>query len=316
MGRHVPGIKPGNRGVVLEIPPVGFEPIERDILIPRVAVSFFASLNRPTVAGRDFSPGDVAGPPDRHRPAVIVNESFVRDVLGNRNAVGQRFRYEPQGRAWPQLDEGEWFEIVGVVESFGTNPQNSAWDAAIYHPLAPGEANPIRYAVNVAGDPVAFMPRFRQIAAAVDPEATVNAGVLSASIRTESLILRTVFLGMIAIASISFLLSATGLYALMSFTVSQRTREIGIRASLGASTLDIVSAIARRAALQIGIGLVLGVGWGWILLTRINLGFDPGNLPVTLALTALVAGGICVLACARPTLNGVRVPPVEALRES
>jgi predicted permease len=333
MGVHVPGLTPPNRTVILETPPVGFDPVEWDTAIPYVGVSFFSGLGRPILAGRDFNAGDVApdaeayplapgsvnqGPRARRDDAVIVNESFVRDMLGGRNAIGQRLRYAPQGRTIGDHEGERWYEIVGVVGSFGTNPESPARDAAIYHPLAPGEVNPIRFTVEAAGDPEAFVPRFRQIAASVDAEATVSADLLEATLRTESLLLRSVFLLVSALAGAAFLLSAAGLYALISFTVSQRTREIGIRTALGASATDIVSTVARRAAIQVGVGLALGVGWGWVLLhsQRNDRAFDAGNIPLTLALTATVAACVCVLACAYPTLRGLRIQPTEALRES
>jgi predicted permease len=320
MGSNVPGLSSPNRTVILETPPAGFEPVEWGIHIPRVDVSFFEGLHRPVLAGRDFNAGDVEGPPGTPHTAVIVNESFVRHVLGGRSAVGQRLQYRPQGGLWTagDDDEKEWYEIVGVVGRFGANPRNSARDAAIYHPLGPGEANPIRYTVEVAGDPEAFAPRFRQIAASVDREATAASAPLAEQIRTVSTINLSLFLLVVAIAGATFLLSATGLYALISFTVSQRTREIGIRTALGASTTDIVSAVARRAAIQVGAGLALGVALGWVLLNgeRNDLTIEVGNIPLTLALTAAVAGCVCVLACAKPTLRGLRIQPTEALRES
>ncbi len=318
MGAHVPGIAPPNRGVILETPPPGLDPVAWDVGVPRVDVSFFAGLHRPVLAGRDFNAGDVEGPPGIRHTAVIVNESFVHHFFGGRSALGQRFRYEPQGTARGALSEEEWYEIVGVVGSFGTNPDNPARDAAVYHPLAPGEVNPVRFTVEVAGDPGAFVPRLRQIAASVDPVATVSTSLLAAAIRTQSLIFRSIFLLVLALAGAAFLLSATGLYALMSFTVSQRTREIGIRSALGASKADIVSAVARRAVLQIGVGLALGVAWGWVLLdnSRNDMTVEVGNVPLTLALTAAIAGSVCVAACARPLLRGLRIQPTEALRES
>ena len=318
MGLSVPGIASGNRTVILETPTGDFERLERDVMIPRVDVSFFRGLRRPILAGRDFNAGDVDGPPGTRHTAVIVNESFVRNALGGRNAVGQRLRYAPQGTAWGALGEGEWYEIVGVVGSFGTNPQNSARDAAIYHPLPPGEANPIRYTVEVAGDPEPFVRRFRQIAASVDQEATAESDLLASSIRSERLVFRSVFLLELILASAAFLLSATGLYALLSFTVSQRIREIGIRTALGAHPTDIVSTVARRAALQVAIGLALGTAWGWVLLNdmRTDINLEVGNIPLTLALTAAVAAFVCVLACASPTLRGLRIQPTEALRDS
>jgi putative ABC transport system permease protein len=316
MGAHVPGLSSPNGKVILETPPAGFDPVGPDVAIPRVDVSFFAGLRRPILAGRDFNAGDVEGPPGTRHTAVIVNESFVRHYFGGRSAVGQRFRYEPPMPAWRALDEEEWYEIVGVVGPFGTNPENSARDAAIYHPLPPGEINPVRFTVEVAGDPEAFVPRIRQIAASVDPVATVSTDLLAATIRTESLMFRATFLVVLALAGAAFLLSATGLYALMSFTISQRTREIGIRSALGASTADIVSAVGRRAALQVGVGLALGVAWGWVLLDNSRSDVEVGNIPLTLALTAAIAGSVCLAACAYPTLRGLRIQPTEALRES
>jgi predicted permease len=316
MGAHVPGISPPHRGVILETPPPGFDPVEWDVGIGRVDVSFFAGLGRPILMGRDFNAGDVERPAGTPHTAVIVNESFVRHHFGGRSPLGQRFRYEPRGTAWGALDEEEWYEIVGVVGSFGTNPDNPARDAAVYHPLAPGEVNPVRFTVEVAGDPEAFVPRLRRIAASVDPVATVSTSLLAATIRTQSLIFRSIFLLVLALACAAFLLSATGLYALMSFTVSQRTREIGIRSALGASTADIVSAVARRAALQVGVGLALGVAWGWVLLEYGRNEVEVGDIPLTLALTAAIAGSVCVGACAHPTLRGLRIQPTEALRES
>src|SRR5690606_38909511 len=124
------------------------------------------------------------------------------------------------------------------------NPRNTARDAAVYHPLAPGEVNPIRYAIEVAGEPEAFVARFRQIAASVDREATADAELLATSILTDWRLRRSVTLLGLAMVSAAFFLAATGLYALMSFTVSQRTREIGIRTALGARATDIVSAVA------------------------------------------------------------------------
>ena len=88
-------------------------------------------------------------------------------------------RYEPFALRRTPGDGNEWHEIVRVVESFGTNPADSARDAAVYHPLVPGEVDPVTYTVEVVGNPDALVPRFRQISAAVDPEATTDPAPLS-----------------------------------------------------------------------------------------------------------------------------------------
>ena len=255
------------------------------------------------------------GPGARH-PTAIVNQTFVDQMLGGRNAVGRRFRYvSPFG---PEPTEDDWVEIVGVVGSFGMNPINPARDATVYHPLAPGEANPIEYTVEVGGDPRAFLGRFRALAATVDDEATTTASVVSEVMHRQRLFFRSVFLGQVVLAAIGFLLAVTGLYALMAFTVAQRTREIGIRTALGAGAGDIVRTVARRAALQLGVGLALGAVWAWVLLREVQ--FDvvmaPPNIPLIVGLTVVGAAVVGIVACAAPTLRGLRIEPTEALRNS
>ena len=114
------------------------------------------------------------------------------------------------------------------------------------------------------------------------------------------------------------MVAAAGLYALMSFTVSQRAREVAIRSALGARTSNIVSTIARRAAIQLGIGLALGGVWAWVLLGQIV--DDPLimsiNKPVTIGITLLVTAIVGVVGCASPTIRGLRIQPSEAMRES
>ena len=316
MALSAPGISGSNRGVVLETPPAGFQPPEWDPGVERVDVGYFRGLHRPILAGRDFAAEDVRGGRGTRHTAVIVNESFVRDMLGGRNAVGQRFRYEDY--AWDEDRPKEWYEIVGVVGAFGANPLNPMRDAAVYHPLAPGEANPIRFVVEVAGDANAFLPRFRELSFAVDDEAIAQPRLLSEQIEAQSVLLRAVFLLELTLAGLAFLLSVAGLYALMSFTVSQRTREIGIRVALGAGRGDIIGTVVRRAAIQLGIGLALGAPWAWVLLhsQRNDRQIAPANIPLTIAATLACAALVGLIACAAPTLRGLRIQPNDALRES
>ena len=136
-------------------------------------------------------------------------------------------------------------------------------------------------------------------------------------IAVEGIVFRGLFLMEVLLAGVAFLLSATGLYALMSFTVSQRTREIGIRTALGARPWSIISTIARRAAIQLGLGLALGAVWAWLLLEEVSADSMalPINIPVTIAYTMAGAALVGVVACASPTMRGLRIQPSEALRE-
>jgi hypothetical protein len=299
---------PSTRDIVLEGREA--EGVTWDAAWTRVDVGFFRGLGRPILAGRDFTSADLEQMQGDGPDPVIVNISFVEQVLEGRNAVGQRFRLE-RGSAW--------FEIIGVVGPFGMNPENPTKDAGFYVPLALGASNPARYVVEVAGDPAAFAPRLREIVAAVDPEATVDEAVpLEEAWELEGSIGRWMLIMMFVLAGVAFLLAVSGLYALMSFTVSRRTREVAIRSALGARPWSIVSTIARRAALQLGIGLTLGGVWAWVLLNRLVVDeplSTPINVPVTILVTLAVTAIVGVVGCASPTIRGVRIQPSEALRD-
>ncbi|MEZ4426024.1 MAG: ABC transporter permease [Gemmatimonadota bacterium] len=310
MGDDLANYEPGRRSIVLEGSESDGEP--QDAAALRVDVGFFRGLGRPILAGRDFSAADLEALEGDGPAPVIVNTPFVDHVVGGRNAIGQRFRPRSAARDAP------WFEIVGVVGPFGTNPINPDEAAAWYEPAVPGTSNPARYLVEVAGDPAAFAPRLREIVAAVDPEATVDQAIaLGASWEADRSIWRWLSVLPLVLSGVAFLLAVSGLYALMSFTVSQRTREVAIRSALGARPWSIVATIARRAALQLGIGLALGGVWAWALLRQeADEAFVQSiSIPLTVAATLVVTALVGVVACASPTLRGLRIQPSEALRE-
>ena len=311
MGQQVPGRSTPERRVVFEAAGEGERLRAR---VANVDVDFFRQMHHPILEGRDFTSADLETGPSGHRSAVIVNTGFVDQILGGRNPVGQRFRY-PTATFEDETD-AEWYEIVGVVGALGMNPFNPRRDGGIYHPLAPGEANPIRYLVEAEGDPSTLAPRFREMVARLDPEATVSRAVpLASMIETESRILRYLFLSQVVLAGVAFLLSVTGLYALMSFTVAQRTREIGVRTALGARPWAIVKTIARRAAVQLALGLSLGGVWGWVLLREIidDSLTAPTSIPWTIGITIAGAGLVGMAACVSPTMRGLRIQPIEAM---
>jgi hypothetical protein len=256
----------------------------------------------------------VAGAPDAHRPAIVVNDQLVDRVFGGGDPIGRRIRYEvPQGQ-----ESGEWFEIVGVVETFGTNILNPDRGAALYHPLSASDAHPMRFVIEVAGDPVGFVPRLRQIAAEVDADAMIQAPrALTELVDQTRLENRLITLFTFILSSMGMVLAATGLYALMSFTVSQRTREIGIRTALGAGARNVVAAIARRAFLQLVAGVALGSVLGWWLVGQVaeQSEFAVNSVPGLLLGVAAAVMAFSALACLAPTLRGLRIQPTEALRE-
>jgi predicted permease len=267
----------------------------------------------PLVAGRGFAASDLEGRNASTRTAVVVNTSFVETMLGGRQAVGRRFRHIVRG-----TPGGPWLEVVGVVGPLGVNAINPSHDWAVYHPAAPGELHPIGIMAEIGAEVGAFSARLREIAGEVDPTLMVqDPQPLSRLVEQTEVAVGLGMAAIILLASVAILLSAAGLYALMSFTVTQRTREIGIRSALGAPPREIVATIAKRAGLQLATGVALGVAgslWMFRQLVNDTLVTPDGRLTIltTVALATLLVGG---LACLRPTARGLRIQPTEALRE-
>jgi predicted permease len=314
MGIQLPGIDHPDRTIVLEGDDAADDSRSARVVTGRVHVDYFSDLGIEVLQGRGFSSADVAGAPDAHRPAIVVNDQLVDRVFGGGNPIGRRIRYAvPQGQ-----EGGDWFEIVGVVETFGTNILNPDRGAALYHPLGASDAHPMRFVIEVADDPAGFVPRLRQIAAEVDADAMIQAPrALTELVDQTRLENRLITLFTFILSSMGMVLAATGLYALMSFTVSQRTREIGIRTALGAGARNVVAAIARRAFLQLVAGVALGSVLGWWLVGQVaeQSEFAVNNVPGLLLGVAAAVMAFSALACLAPTLRGLRIQPTEALRE-
>jgi predicted permease len=283
------------------------------VLSARVAVGFFEELGQPVLEGRSFREDDVRVDGQAARLPIIVNTAFVDRVLGGRNPIGQRVRYVPTGDDEPD----PWYEIVGVVGHLGMNGlEGLRDDAGLYHPASPGTMNPVRMAIRVIGDPVAFGRRLREIAAEVDPAAMIEEPMrLDRMVDPDLLGSRTIMVALGVVGAIAVVLSVAGLYALMSFTVAQRTREIGIRSALGAHPARIISVIARRALVQLTAGVLVGAV-GMVAVMRV-LADDSLTLRGWLVDSACAVGAVVVVgvvSCMAPTLRGLRIRPTEALR--
>ncbi|HEV2149220.1 MAG TPA: ABC transporter permease [Longimicrobiaceae bacterium] len=278
-----------------------------------VDADYFDVLGAPILAGRAFHSGDLE--PDSR--AVIVNESFVDRVLGGRNPVGLRVRYPGRGRPGQPGQSGEepdaGYEIVGVVKDLGVIADDPAEGAGLYHPLAPGAAFPVHLAVHVRGDPESFAPRLRAIATEVDPALRLHEVLpLDEVGSTLWLELDFLFKLLVLVSSIALLLSLAGIYSVMSFTVSRRTREIGIRVALGADPWRVAAAILSRPLAQVGVGLAAGAVLVTAL-TRVVSGLSAKEVGMVAAYMALMMG-VCMLACIVPTRRALRVEPTDALR--
>ncbi|MBC7894430.1 MAG: ABC transporter permease, partial [Cytophagaceae bacterium] len=226
-----------------------------------VTIDYFQALVAP-VTGRSFHPGDVPGRGADVAGVVIVNESFVRHVLGGRNAIGRRVRYAADDDTPIRTDAGEpppWHEIIGVVKDLGmtSGGDATATGAGLYHPVAPGTLQAVHLAIRVRGaDPGDFATRLRDVAHVVDPSLRLESmmrldEVLAADLRGIDFWVRVLLIA----SSLALLLSLAGIYSVMSFTVSRRTREIGVRVALGADARGVTRAVLARPLAQVAGGV-------------------------------------------------------------
>jgi putative ABC transport system permease protein len=272
--------------------------------------AFFDIYQLPGLAGRRLNEGDDAAEAN----AVIVNRNFAETIAPGGNALGRRFRYvRATDGEWlhgPKADR--WYEVVGVV---GNLPVTT--DARVaYHAAAAGQIDPAHLQIRLKGDSAGLAERLRDIAATVDPTLHVDEVRTLAEIYREHRFGDN--LGGITIGAVTgsvLLLSAAGLYALMSFTVAQRRREIGIRSALGAQPRHLVAAVFRRAFLQIGAGSAAGLiaaylAGRYVPIEQVGGLPIPGILPGAAAFMLLVG----VIASLGPARRGLRIDPTDALR--
>jgi len=278
-----------------------------DIDRARVDPGFFDGLDQPIVAGRGFGEGDLEG----DRGTVIVNTTFVERILGGRNPVGRRLRHLAANG-----EPGPWFEI-GVVPDLAMNLAEPESPGGVYHPAAPGEIHPLRLAVHVGPDPGAFTPRLRELAHQVEPTAIVAPPTPLDRVFPEDWYLMVgLAIGWGLFVAVLLGLAASGIYAIMAFAVAQRTREIGIRAALGAGRAQVVATVGRRAATQLLAGVALGMPLAaWIYRYIREAPTPPGTavlVTVVPGLAVVVLVGLA--ACTVPLLRALRIEPTEAMR--
>lgn len=279
-----------------------------------VAADFFEVLGVPILSGRDFHSGD-PGPDSR---VILVNQPFVDRVLGGRNPIGRQVRYmyyEEEGDLRVPEEE-PWYEIVGVVPDLGTSisGEQDPKIAAIYHPGQAGGVYPTHMAVHVRGGPESLTQELRSLAADVDPALRLYQPMGMHRLAESQLgFLSFWFWILILVSGVALILSLAGVYSVMSFAVSRRTREIGIRVALGGSRRRIMAAIFRGPLIQVGAGLLGGIALVSVLM-RMVAGQLRGESAAWIGAYMLLMIAVCALACIVPTRRALEVEPTEALR--
>jgi putative ABC transport system permease protein len=272
--------------------------------IASVGFDFFAALDVPIVDGRAFLSVEQQSAAN----VVIVNKAFVEQALGGRNPIGSSIRRGAGRMAEP----GPWYEVVGVAVNLGM--AGNTGGPGVYFPLDPTLAS-LYVIAHANGDAASFASRLRNLAVEVEPNLQVTEIMRLDEVQKSYTVDTRYFSRVLAVISaVALLLSLMAIYSVVDFTVTRRTREIGVRVALGASPQSILSAIFRRPLIHVGVGILVGA----VLVVATSSGMF-GGLP-TFGDSVLMAGyvvlmwAVCMLACVVPTRRALRVEPVEALR--
>jgi predicted permease len=310
-------------GVPVEFTDGSDSPVSAGARVLLVDLSYLDLMGATIVAGQALGPGDFA-PEGR---SVLVNEAFVDFFLAGRNPVGGQLRFREREGESSEVSvppEEASVEIVGVVRNPGIDVYGPGAHAAIYAPLDLAPANP--RAVGVVGMPQPpaaqlfvrrrpgsdpLVGRLHGIVASVDPTLRLSgvgtAATVWAPVHQGSRVIAWIVR---ALAAIVLMLSVAGVYALMSFTVLRRTREIAIRTAVGAGRPDIVRTVFRRAGLQLLAGVVLG---GLIAVPMLlDRTVDEGPRSLLIVSTLLLAGGLA--ACLAPVRRALEIEPAMAIK--
>lgn len=282
------------------------------VFVNRVAEDFFDTFDAPLLTGRPLAAADV------NARVVVVNRSFVQRVLGDGHALGRRIRYrDVRDTDGGQIPENEWHEIVGVFGDLQTNSFDPTLvDPVVFHPLNPADTTAATLIVRLRGaDAAGFAPRLRTILTTLDPTARIVARPMLDLYRQMDLALRFVALVIVLMILSVLLLSAAGIYALMSFTVAHRRKEIGIRAAMGADARRLLASVFSRAAAQLGGGVAAGIALAIVMDIATNgEALGPAGLAmVPIIATMMIIVGL--LATFGPARRGLRMSPTEALRD-
>ena len=275
-----------------------------------VTPHFYRTLGVPVIRGRDFT--DAEG--WSRTPVAVINQTMASRHWADGNAVGGRFRLRNDD------DGGEWFTVIGVapdLELFGIDPSNSAPPAAAFVPYAYQQVLSTGLTIRVAGDPASITPAARAEIRASDPN------IATYWIRTLEDVRRVSFwqyglYGWIfgTIGVVGLLLAAVGVYGVLSYSVSQRTQEIGVRVALGASHGHVLRLIVGQGLLLAGIGVVIGLAlaaYGTPLARSLLYNVSPFD-PFTYIAVSVFLLSVAFLASFVPARRATRVDPLIALR--
>jgi putative ABC transport system permease protein len=313
----VPPFGSGRRGIDIEGRPAR-KPEERapEVGIVIITPRFFDTVGVQLRRGRMFR--DMDGTPGQEN--TIVNEKFAAQFFANEDPIGRRIRFTPNQPApgQPAPPVPVWRTIVGVSPTIRhSNPQDAEPPAVMYVPHRQTPPSGGALLIRSRLDAGAIMSAVRTEVGAVDPDQPISTVRTMAQMLERQMWPYRVFGTLFAtFAVIALVMSAVGLYAVMAYSVTQRTTEIGVRMALGAESRQVSWLILKRGLWQMGLGLSLGLAGAFGLsrvLRTLLVQVTPTD-PVTFGTITTILTVVAIAACLIPARRATRVDPLVALR--
>jgi len=270
-----------------------------------VGLKYFQTMGIPLLHGRDFNPQDAEDSPR----VVVVNEAFARRYFAGQEVLGRRLSF---GGA-----PGPWQEIVGVVRDSKYLPLGENLEPCVYLPLAQNNETGMTLHVRAAVNPASLAAAVRQAVQSLEKNLPVTNVVPITEMLSNSLYaarMGVVLLGVFG--ALALLLAAVGLYGVVSFSVSRRTRELGVRLALGAQQYDVLRLVLSEGMKMVAIGVALGLVIA-AMVTHLLASFLYGigtTDAVTFAISPMLLALVALLACYLPARRATKVDPMVALR--
>jgi predicted permease len=269
-----------------------------------VTPQYFRAMNIPLLAGRFFTEADALSP----APPTIVNQQFAKEYFGDRNPIGGRISTD-------EKDHSHWSTVIGVVADVRHLTLEEPPQPQMYSPGY--EFGGAYIAVRSARPPSTLASEIQRTLKSIDPNLARGEVHTMGDLMSEATARRrfqTTLLGVFA--AVALLLALVGLYALMAYSVSCRTRELGIRMALGAQRTDVTLLVLRKAGFLLGSGLVLGLACTWMATRTIKaflFGVDAHD-PATILLVCVLLAISGFMAALIPARRAASVDPMQALR--
>jgi putative ABC transport system permease protein len=277
-----------------------------------VSWDYFRTVGGEIVKGRTFTPAD-----DQDHPGVvIVNEAFARHYFPHDQPLGQRLQLSAPARIWHN-QRLTTFEVVGVARDVKSAGLNAASEPAYYVPASQAPLQDMTVLVRTQGDPTAIVPALRSAVWALDPNQPISDISTLEKIVADNIAQPRLNMTLMALlGSLALILAAVGIYALLSYAVTQRTQEIGIRMALGAQVTDVLKLILKQGMMLALLGEAIGLA-GAFALTRLLRGLLFEVTPTDATTFVAVSGvliTVALLACYIPARRATKVDPLVALR--